>query len=188
MSTDARRPCLIALKGQPGCGKSTIGAALSRELGWPIVDKDDIQYALDQHLTSSDGPAYEIMLRVARTQLRQGISVILDSPFWKQTYDNARALADEQGAQLVVLECHCGDEAEWRRRIEARQGVGVPARRTTTWDTLEAYRARYERDAYAIEVPHLVVDTNRDLPGLLAEVRAWLGRGELDLEPEGPAR
>lgn len=167
-------PWLVALKGHPGSGKSTVAAALSRACGWPILDKDDIQDTLDRHLESSGGPGYEIMFGVARRQLLHGISVILDSPFWKTTYEHARALAEEVGARLVVVECQCADEAEWRRRIEGRQGAGLPARRTTSWDALQAYRARYDAEAYAIEVPHLVVDTTVERSIIVARIRAWL--------------
>jgi predicted kinase len=175
VTTDRRRPWLVALRGAPGSGKSTIGAALSRELGWPLVDKDEIQDVLDLHLTATEGPAYEVMFRVARTQVRLGLSVILDSPFWRRTYDNALALAAEQGARLAVLECRCADEALWRRRVEARQGTGLPTRRTSTWDALQAYRQRYEQDAYAIAVPHLVVDTAEEPSAIVSQVRSWLG-------------
>jgi predicted kinase len=170
------RPWLIAVKGYPGSGKSTVASALSRELRWPILDKDDIQDTLDRHLPSGDGPGYEIMFQVARGQLLHGISVILDSSFWKRTYDTARALADEVGARLVVIECCCADEAEWRRRIEARQAASLPARRTTTWDALDAYRSRYDAEGYTVEVPHLSVDTASEKSGVLTRIRTWLDR------------
>jgi predicted kinase len=174
MVIEVSAPWLVALKGHPGCGKSTVAAALSRELGWPLVEKDAIQRILDRHCVAGDAPGYEIMLQVAGSQLRHGISVILDSPFWKLTYDNTHALADELGAQLVVVECLCGDEAEWKRRIEARQGVESPAQRTTTWELLQEFRRRYDRETYTITVPHLVVDTSREQPETVADIRAWL--------------
>ncbi|HET8911854.1 MAG TPA: hypothetical protein VFN23_10345 [Ktedonobacteraceae bacterium] len=31
---------LFMLKGQPGCGKSTLGRALSTRLGWLLIDKE----------------------------------------------------------------------------------------------------------------------------------------------------
>src|SRR5438034_10692562 len=120
MSVEATTPLLVALKGYPGCGKSTVGAALSRELRWPIVDKDAIQVVLDRHRVADEGAGYEVALQVARSQLAHGISVIVDSPFWRQTYDNAQTLADDIGARLVVVECRCEDEVQWRGRIEAR--------------------------------------------------------------------
>jgi shikimate kinase len=41
---------LIAMKGFAGSGKSTLGRALSREFGWPLVDKDDVKDLLDSHV------------------------------------------------------------------------------------------------------------------------------------------
>ena len=38
---------LIALKGLSGSGKSTLGCALSKQLGWPLIDKDDVKDLLD---------------------------------------------------------------------------------------------------------------------------------------------
>src|SRR5262245_50335998 len=123
MSVEVVTPLLVALKGYPGCGKSTLGAALSRELAWPIIHKDVIQRVLERHDVADGAPGYEIAFQFARSQLECGVSVILDTPFWSQTHDNARALTAEVGARLVVVECRCADEVEWRRRIEARQAV-----------------------------------------------------------------
>jgi predicted kinase len=174
MSIDAPTPLLVALKGYPGSGKSTVGAALCRELGWPLIDKDGIQDVLDRHAVANEAAGYEIALQMARTQLAHGVSVIVDSPFWRRTYENTRALADEVGARLVVVECRCDDEVEWRRRILARQGAGLLARRTTTWESLQVFRARYDLDAYVIDVPHLIVDTSRSQTGMVASIRTWL--------------
>jgi predicted kinase len=153
-----------------------VASSLSRALHWPVLDKEDIQDALDRRLPSGDGPGYEIMFAIARSQLRHGISVILDSPFWKTTYDHARALANEAAARLVVVECRCDDEVEWRRRIEARRVMNLPSRRTTSWDALQAYRDRYDAEAYAIEVPRLVVDTASEQSDVVARILAWLDR------------
>src|SRR5713226_2206518 len=71
---------LIALKGLPGSGKSTIAQALSKRLGWPIIDKDDIKDILDGHSPEAGGLAYQTMFNVARRQLLQGLDVICDSP------------------------------------------------------------------------------------------------------------
>jgi shikimate kinase len=35
----------IAMRGLPGCGKSTIARILGKRLGWSIIDKDDINVA-----------------------------------------------------------------------------------------------------------------------------------------------
>jgi predicted kinase len=174
MSIEVATPLLVALKGYPGSGKSTIGAALSRELHWPLVDKDAIQAILDRHRVADEGAGYEMAFQVARSLLARGISVIVDSPFWQRTYDNARGLADELGARLLVVECRCDDDVQWRRRIEARQATGPVAKRTTTWEALQAFRRRYDADAYDITAPHLIVDTTAEPASTVAHIRAWL--------------
>lgn len=58
---------------------------MHRQLGWPIIDKDDAKDALlstgsrleDKEANSF---AYDIIYRVAERQLQNGISVILDTP------------------------------------------------------------------------------------------------------------
>ena len=48
---------MIALKGFSGSGKSTLGRALSRQLGWPIIDKDDIKDLIDGRAPDAGGLA-----------------------------------------------------------------------------------------------------------------------------------
>ena len=36
---------LIVMRGLAGSGKSTLARALSRDLGWPLIDKDDIKHS-----------------------------------------------------------------------------------------------------------------------------------------------
>ena len=38
--SEANRPLAIVLMGVSGCGKSTVGTELSRQLGWPFRDAD----------------------------------------------------------------------------------------------------------------------------------------------------
>jgi len=45
---------MIALKGFSGSGKSTLGRALSRQLGWPIIDKDDIKLLSEANYPIND--------------------------------------------------------------------------------------------------------------------------------------
>ena len=151
-----------------------MASALSRRLGWPLIDKDDIKDVLDGEIPSPDGPAYDIMLRVAHRQMLQGLSIICDSPLLKQTYDNARSLAIDADAGLVVIECHCSDTALWRSRIEARQGAGLALHHITTWEALRANVEGRPGADYAISEPHLIVDTALALPDLVARLLDWL--------------
>ena len=166
---------LLLMKGPPGSGKSTLARALSRQLGWPLIDKDDVRDLLDD---SAPGLSYDIMLNVGRRQLLQGLSVICDSPLgYRRTYERAAAIADEVGVTLAVVECRCPDGAVWRGRVEARRALDLPTHHTTAWAAVESYLVRTTADGgYTIEHPHLVVDTTRPVPELCAHVMTWLAR------------
>ena len=71
---------LIVMKGFAGSGKSTLARALSRQFGWPLVDKDEIKDLLDGHAQAAGPLAYAIMFNIARSLLLQGFNVICDSP------------------------------------------------------------------------------------------------------------
>lgn len=73
-----RQRWMIAMKGGLGSGKSTVARELSRALGWPLIDKDDIRSFLDG--LEAGATSYEIMLSVAGRQIDQGLDVICDSP------------------------------------------------------------------------------------------------------------
>ena len=164
---------LLLMKGPPGSGKSTLARALSGQLGWPLIDKDDVRDLLDD---SAPGLSYDIMLNVGRRQLLQGLSVICDSPLgYRRTYEHAVAIADEAGATLAVVECRCPDAVVWRERVEARRVLWLPAHHTTTWAAVESYLERTAADdGDAIGDLHLVIDTTRPVAELCAGVVKWL--------------
>ncbi len=183
----ADKPRLLLMKGPPGSGKSTLARALSRRLGWPLVDKDDARDLMDD---SNPGLAYDIMLNVGRRQLLQDLSVICDSPLgYRRTYERAAEIAHETRASLAVVECLCPDETIWRRRVESRQGLSLPAHHTTDWIAVQAYQQRTAGDAgYPITHPHLVIDTNHRVSELCDRVVRWLkspGEAEVRCAPCG---
>ncbi|KAK4415048.1 hypothetical protein Salat_2611900 [Sesamum alatum] len=169
------RQILIAMKGHPGTGKSTLANAVAKALKFPLIDKDhfrDCTHTIQEVLMEAS-PAtaakllndlsYEAMWRVISTQLGLGLSVVVDSPLSRQAHLNRLLeMASHSGARVVVVECKPGDEAEWRRRVELRGADGgAEWHKPSTWGEmevlLEGYGGCWDYDAG--EVPKLVVDT-----------------------------
>ena len=167
---------LVMLKGFPGSGKSTLGRALSRQLDWPIIDKDDVKDMFSEQVPDAGGLAYDVMLNTVRRQLLQGLNVICDSPLTHLiTYERVQRMAQETHAQLVIVECFCSDELLWSQRVNARKTYGLPAHHMIDWEKMQAYRRQYRAEAsFPITHPHLLVDTARPLEMCVMEVIEWL--------------
>jgi predicted kinase len=173
-------PLLIALKGHPGSGKSAVARALSRRLRIPLIDKDDIKDVVDGLCEDAGGMAYTAMFQVARRQLLHGLSVICDSPLSEVGgYTMACCVVHDAAARLVVVECVCSSQEEWRRRIEARSALRLPAHHITSWADMEAHlRRRAETSNYPIDEPHLLVDTVTPLEEVVQRIVVWLNIGD----------
>jgi predicted kinase len=167
---------LIAMKGFAGSGKSTLSRALSRELGWPLIDKDDVRDLLDGPSSAAGGLAYDIMFNIARRQLLQGLNVICDSPLSGSiAYEHAQAIATEAHASLGIVECHCLDKSHWKRRINARKALHLPAHHQTDWGALQDFlRQPHLQASYSIVHPYLVVDTAQPFHECFTKAVVWL--------------
>ncbi|XVF14441.1 hypothetical protein REPUB_Repub09cG0060400 [Reevesia pubescens] len=126
-----RKPLIIAMKGHPGTGKSTLANALASTLKFPLIDKDDIRDSTFhlQHSYSSqllNDLSYEAIWRVASTQLKIGLSVIIDSPLSRKTHlDRLLNLAASGGARLLIVECQPLHEASGRKGLKGGEKVGI---------------------------------------------------------------
>lgn len=166
----------ILMKGYAGSGKSTLSRALSKELGWPLIDKDDVRDLLDGPSSRVGGLAYDIMFNIARRQLLQGLSVICDSPLTGiVAYEHARAIAKEAHASLGIIECHCSDASLWEQRINSRKALHLPAHHQTDWNAFQDFLQQpHIQASYSIVHPHLIVDTVQPLQECLKSVHVWL--------------
>lgn len=180
------RPLIVAMKGHPGTGKSTLAVALAAALSCPLLDKDDVrdctlplQHALAGATSSAasllNDLSYSVLWQMAATQLRLGLSVVIDSPLSRRAHlDRLIDLAHSGdlsagAAGLVIIECRPSDADEWRRRIEARSGAatedasggGEGWHKPTTWEQLQELLENYQgcTDYDVGGVPRLVVDT-----------------------------
>lgn len=165
---------LIAMKGHPATGKSAVAEALARRLRIPLVDKDDVKdHLLD--LPDANERAYCVMWRIVETQLALGLSVIAVSPLsYLEGYVRAQALAAQHGARLLVVETVL-DEAEWRRRLDARQ-PGYSAHKISGWAAMQEMLQRYNGCwQYPIAAEHhLQLNTAEPLDRLVDAVLARL--------------
>ncbi|MFJ8578588.1 AAA family ATPase [Micromonospora sp. NPDC093277] len=148
-------PLLVAFAGLPGVGKSTLAARVGTALGAPVLPVDPVERALGRYGLVGDVPgmaAYGAVAGLAEVQLKLGLSVVVDAV---NPVASARGLwhdlAERAGVPLRVIEVHCGDEAEHRRRVEAR----LPDGEFPTWEQTLVRRAEYE----PIIGPRLVVDS-----------------------------
>jgi len=190
------RPCLLLLKGHPGSGKSTLAKELAAQLAWPLIDKDDardtlhVQTALAGTGVDLNALSYDIMWAYARTQLRVGLSCVVDCPLARfPLFLRGRDLAAKYGATVAVVECQARDVAVWKQWLGERTAGGPveAGHKPQTWEQLQALIEGYQgadrwTDDMKRSVPlYLCVDTTRDGPdtsfkALAAEVAAEVMR------------
>ncbi|KAF8412727.1 hypothetical protein HHK36_000696 [Tetracentron sinense] len=163
---------IIAMKGHPGTGKSTLGRALAGALKWPLIDKDDVRDCtapLDQQyslpVSVLNDLSYQVIWSIARTQLLLGLSLVLDSPLSRRAHlDRLLQLASSSsgGARVFVVECIPQDQLQWRRRLQRRAASDTASwHKPATWQELETLVEGYggSSDYDVGGVPKLVVNT-----------------------------
>ncbi|KAG5250631.1 zinc finger MYM-type protein [Salix suchowensis] len=165
-------PVIIAMKGHPGTGKSTLASSLASSLKIPLIDKDDVRDCTISIQNSSPATAskllndlsYDVVWQIASTQLRLGLSVIVDSPLSRRAHlDRLVQVASSTGSLLVIVECKPLDEGVWRRRLEQRgRGDQASWHKPSTWQDLERLLEGYDgsTDYDVGDVPKLVLDTS----------------------------
>jgi predicted kinase len=115
---------LAVFAGLPGVGKSTLAERVAAELPAAVLPVDSVDFTMQRYGVTESRPgyaAYGIVAALAEVQLRIGHHVIIDAvnpvkaarQLWVE-------LAERLGVPLRVVEVVCGDDAEHRRRVEAR--------------------------------------------------------------------
>jgi predicted kinase len=147
---DRGRVRLVLVGGLPGSGKSTLATGLGAALGATVLRSDEIrgEYAPPRSdvASESDAPTafgrgrysetrtqavYDELLRVARTRLGHGESVILDASWTHASRrDRARALAFETSSDLSELRCVAPDPVIERRIAERLERGTDPSEAT----------------------------------------------------------
>ncbi|GFZ15560.1 hypothetical protein Acr_24g0017500 [Actinidia rufa] len=141
-------PLVIAMKGHPCTGKSTLAQILARDLNCVVIDRDDVLHCIanlqqsPQASPSStaqlvNNRCMEAICRIALRHMRLGnLNVIIDSPLSQQVHlQRLLKLSADAGARLVIVECKPQDHYEWQRRLRERH---------STDDDLQMLLERYE--------------------------------------------
>jgi predicted kinase len=184
------RPCLIAVCGLAGSGKSTIAEMLRRLTGFEVYNSDRVrkqlagiaevehpknEYAAGIYSPGFDHLTYEMSIEQARDSMRMGCGAIVDATFKQREYRKA-ALELGRGLQVPVLfvECRASDEETLRRLLRrASEGTGVSDA------GVEVYEHQKRDFAPLTEVPersHLVLDTTLNRRRTLEILRDALAR------------
>ncbi|PQQ10263.1 hypothetical protein Pyn_05156 [Prunus yedoensis var. nudiflora] len=118
-----RVPMLIAMKGHPGTGKTTLANSLASTLKLPLLDKDDVRDKLHSLQASSSSRVFRTKRRVIPRHLADGGHPTTPGP---QRHRGLAPLPPK-------------DEAEWRRRLERRAeaGGGPGWHKPSTWRDME---------------------------------------------------
>ena len=121
---------VVVLMGVCGCGKTTVGRELARDLGWSFVDADDLhpkanvaKMASGIALTDEDRwPWYERIVAELRRLTREGGHVVLACSALKQAYRDRLARGGD--LRLVYLK---GDAPTIEPRLTGRKEHFMPA-------------------------------------------------------------
>ncbi|HBY09401.1 MAG TPA: gluconate kinase [Chloroflexi bacterium] len=156
-------PQAVVLMGVSGCGKTSVGAELSRILGWPFFDGDDFhppenvaKMAVGIPLNDDDRAPWLANLHdLIAEHLRRGQSVLLACSALKQKYRTQLA-AGNPGTVFVHLK---GDFDLIFGRMQARAGHYMKA------EMLRSQFATLEEPTEA-----LTVDINQNLDRIVVEI------------------
>ena len=182
-----RRPVLVAVGGVIASGKSTIAAALGREMAAAVIESDRTRKQLvgvaptepirDRVWQGSYAPemtekVYAEILRRAEVVLASGRSAILDASFRsRSSRQQLRDLAARYQVPLRMIEARCPKEL-CRRRLERRaRESGVSDGRVEIFDDIYAsFEPMTELETDEL----LVINTDRpvDVNALRSRVEA----------------
>jgi predicted kinase len=147
-------PTLALVTGLPGTGKSRAAAVVADALGTAVLAHDwamsglrtypDIQAALDDIDWGHRVVGWSILLALARAQLVEHRSVVLDGVARSAQREQCVALARDVGASLIVITTECSDRAVHRSRIVGRQRL-IPDWYEVRWDNVERAATQWER-------------------------------------------
>jgi gluconokinase len=144
---------IIIVMGVSGSGKSTVGARLADELGWPFYDGDDFHNEANRNkmsqgipLTDTDRSSWLGSLQeLIQDNVKSTTSIILSCSALKESYRAILRVNDE--VKFVHLK---GTYAQIESRLKNREGHFMPVQLLKSqFETLEE-----PTDALTVEIEH----------------------------------
>src|SRR6476646_3590590 len=166
-------PCLVAMAGLPGTGKSTLARSLANDLGGVVLDKDVIRAALFppaliEYSSAQDDFCMSVLFQTARYLVVEKKTpwIFVDGrPFGRASQINALASeAGAMGCRLKTILCVCSD-ASAKDRL-SRQHIAAN-RDYLLYQTLQ-------KEFEPISLPHFVANTDGPLPDVISAALEYL--------------
>ncbi|PSS35980.1 Cytidylate kinase [Actinidia chinensis var. chinensis] len=139
-------PVVIAMKGHPCTGKTTLAEKLAKSLKYPIIAQDDVWDSIVKKelenpmlLTSINDLSFAVICQIASMELIFGSKLIIDSSLQCQAHvDRLIQMSKDTNARLVIVECKPRDRYEWQQRFKQRcESQGTCRFKPSTWEDLE---------------------------------------------------
>ena len=181
----------IQMSGVPGSGKTTLATALAKSLGAVIIDHDITKTALlesDIDVAIAGRASYHVLFALAPYLLKQGHSVIFDSPC---LYDNiliqGQQFAKKAKAHYRYIECRIDDLEELDRRLKTRRalasqirGLDIPASKGSgkSGDMVKLFK-EWMNSMKRPKNGFLLVDTSQDVEANLHRALHYVKTGSL---------
>ena len=179
------RPTIWVVCGMPGSGKSTISEALSRVFGIKSFQSDvirkkmhglkpgdllEIPFETGIYSKGSSSLTYGRLLLLAREEIEQGRSVILDATFGRQHHrSEAIRMANDIDTNIIFIECVLIEDMIRKRLLKRRAGYPVSDARYRHY---EEFKKRFEPLNELSDALHIRVDTEQPLKECITQILA----------------
>jgi DNA-binding transcriptional regulator YhcF (GntR family)/predicted kinase len=193
-----QNPYVILIGGYAGSGKTELGRILTRETGWPMLDKDTltrpvVEAALEllgrsphdreseTYVNDIRPREYEALIAAASENIECGNSAIITAPFIREFNDQAwvnriSAALTSLNATMSLVWVHC--DIETMHTYIRHRGAARDASKLVEWPR---YVATIDVD-FRPAAPHLLIDNSASSTPLQSQARellkATIGAGE----------